>query len=196
MKQVRSRETASGVDTCMKVVDATIRLLDDKGLDDLSVGAICSNAGISRTTFYYHFDDKFDIVQWHYDHVARQNLFETGRTLTWFQAHYRNTFEVLKKKELYLAAFKLRGYQSLFAYAKRQRIDTLKATITEYKNEALDHELEFQIYALAEAEVASMSRWFKEGMPFDLETLCRYLEGIVPLRLHDLLAEPVNPRLY
>ena len=196
MKQARGKDASSSEDTCMKVVDATIRLLGGKGLDELSVGAICAEAGISRTTFYYHFNDKFDIVQWHYDYVAERNLFETGRTLTWFQAHYRNTYAILEKEKLYLAGFELRGYQSLFSYAKRQRIDSLKATITEYKNQPLDRELGFQIFALAEAEVASMSRWFKDGMPFDLETLCHYLEGIVPSRLHDLLAEPVNPRLY
>lgn len=196
MKHEPGKQPVTSVQTCMKVVDATMGIIAGRELGDLSVNEICEAAGISRTTFYYHFDDKFDIVQWHYDYVAEHNLFMTGRTLTWFQAHYRNTFEVLEKEPLYLAAFASRGYQSLFSYSKRRRVETLKETVTDYKLEKLDTELGFQIYALAESEVASISRWFKDGKPFDLETLCKYLDSIVPKRLHDLLAEPVNPRLY
>ncbi len=196
MKPRASHRTALDKDMCMMIVDATSKLVSDSSLEDISVKAICEEAGISRSTFYYHFDDKFDIVQWHYDYVAEHNLFETGRTLTWFQANYRNTYEVLRKEGLYKSAFESKGYQSLFSYSKRRRIETLKETITEYKNEKLDRELGFQIYALAESEVASMARWFKDGQPFDLETLCTYLDGIVPKRLHDLLNDPVSPRLY
>lgn len=196
MKHDVENQPITSIETCMNIVDSTMGIIGNRELSDISVNEICEAADISRTTFYYHFDDKFDIIQWHYDYVAQRNLFLTGRNYTWFQAHYKNTREVLKKRELYLAAFASRGYQSLFSYSKRRRVESLKTTIVEYKKMALDEELGFQIYALADAEVASMSRWFKDGMPFDLETLCKYLEGIVPRRLHDLLADPVDPILY
>ncbi len=196
MKQDLLKQPATSIQTCLRVVDATAELAQTQPFESLTVSAICKAAGISRTSFYYHFDDKFEIVQWHFDFVAENNLFETGRTLTWTQAHYLNTYEVLRKKNLYLAAFESRGYQSLFSYSKRRRMETLKETITEYKHIPLDSELDFQIFALAESEVASISRWFKEGMPLDLKTLCEYLDGIVPKRLHDILADPVDPRLY
>ncbi|MCI8468887.1 MAG: TetR/AcrR family transcriptional regulator [Eggerthellaceae bacterium] len=196
MKRDFAHQPATSVQTCLHVVDATAELALSKPFEALTVSAICKAAGISRTSFYYHFDDKYEVVQWHFDFVAEHNLFETGRTLTWAQAHYLNTHEVLQKRDLYLAAFASRGYQSLFSYSKRRRVETLRETIADYKHLPLDAELDFQIYALAEAEVASVSRWFKDGMPFDLKTLCDYLEGIVPQRLHDTLAEPVNPRLY
>ena len=196
MRLRTDHRSSTGNDMRMAIVDATTKLVVNSSLEDISVKEIREEASISRSTFYYHFNDKFDIVQWHYDYVAEHNLFETGRTLTWFQAHYKNTYEVLRKEGLYKSAFESKGYQSLFSYSKRRRIETLKETVTEYKNEKLDQELGFQIYALAESEVASMSRWFKDGQPFDFETLCRYLDGIVPKRLHDLLDDPVSPRLY
>lgn len=180
----------------MDVVSAAERMLATTDFDSISVSALCSEAGISRTTFYYHFDDKYDVVQWHFEYVAERNLFETGRTLTWFQAHYLNTYEVLAKKDLYVGAFAVRGYQSLFSYSKRRRMETLEETIVDYHHVPLDDELRFQVFAAVEAEVACMSRWFKSGMQLDLKTLCRYLDGIVPKRLHDLLDKPVSPRLY
>lgn len=196
MKQRNPNTISTSTYRCLSIVDATERLLDGRSLDVISVNQICEAAAISRATFYYHFDDKFDVAQWHYDYVAENNLFETGRTLNWFQAVYRNTFEVIKHQNLYQGAFMSRGYQSLFAYSKRRRIESLEETITDYKHVGLDEELTFQIRALAESEVAMMSDWFKRGMPYELERLCRYLDNIVPRRLYLLLNDPVSPRLY
>ena len=97
---------------------------------------------------------------------------------------------ILKYKELYQQAFQGRGYQSLFRYAKRNRVSSLRATLTDYHHIVVDEELEFQIEALSDAEVGAVSRWFKDGMNTDLDRFCTYLEGVVPRRLHDLLDVP------
>ncbi|MCI9129867.1 MAG: TetR/AcrR family transcriptional regulator [Eggerthellaceae bacterium] len=195
MKHENASRARSKNDVASRIIEVTASLAMSRSLEDVSVSDICENAGVSRTTFYYHFKDKFDIVQTHYDAVAENNLFMTGRTLTWRQAHYMNTSEVLRNKGLYQAAFELRGYQSLFSYAKRRRIETLEETIVDFKHARLDEELVFQIYALAEGEVACVGRWFKGDMSLSLDKLCDYLEGIVPKRLHDLLDKPVSPML-
>lgn len=180
----------------MRIVKTTEAMLSEHRFEDMTVKQICDAAGVSRSTFYYHFDDKFDIVQWHYDYVASKYLFETGRTLTWMQALYRNTREVAKMKDLYIGAFSTRGYQSLFSYSKRRRIETLRETLVDYQHVRVDEELELQMFALSEAEVACMSRWFKEGMPYSVEQLCKYLVGIIPRRLYEALDPPVDPELY
>lgn len=195
MKQ-RGDLGGTNVETRLRIARAEADLLSEARFEDLTIDQICKRAKVSRSTFYYHFDDKFDVVQWHYDYVAQRYLAETGRTLTWMQALYRNTHEVLKLRELYLGAFATRGYQSLFSYSKRRRIETLRETLRDYHHVEVDEELEFQLFALAESEVACISRWFKEGMPYDLEQLCLYLVGIVPPRLFSILDNPVDPLKY
>lgn len=37
-------------------------LLDERTLSDISVGDICSAAMVNRTTFYKHYDDKYDLL--------------------------------------------------------------------------------------------------------------------------------------
>ena len=37
----------------------------DKSLDRITVAEICRNAGISRQTFYRHFESKYDIPWWY-----------------------------------------------------------------------------------------------------------------------------------
>jgi len=179
----------------ISIIDATEHLLDSTGFEAISVAQICKAAKISRSTFYYHFKDKFDIVQWHFNYVAEHLLFETGRTLTWYQANYLNTCEVVKRKKLYCGAFECRGYQSLFSYAKRRRIETLKETIVDYRNMPLDEELVFQIECLVEAEVAAVARWFKNGMPYSIERFAQLLDDIIPRRLYNLLNDPIHPAM-
>lgn len=181
--------------TKMAVVNAFESLLGRKSFDDISVGQICKEAGIARATFYYHFKDKYDISQWHYGSVAEKFLFQTGRTLTWLQANYLNTMEFAKHETLYRWCFNMDGYESLFEHAKRRRVETLRETILDYKHEKLDPELGFQIIALADAEVGGVTHWFADGMPYDVKTLCLFLDSIVPRRLYKMLNEPVDPTL-
>lgn len=45
-------------ETKNNIVKATMQLANDKGLDQVSVKAICETAGISKNTFYQYFDNK------------------------------------------------------------------------------------------------------------------------------------------
>ena len=185
----------SGQETKMTIFEAFEQLLCSNGFEGISVSMICKEAGISRATFYYHFKDKFDVSQWHYGLVAETFLFQTGRTLTWLQANYLNTVEFAKHEAVYRECFDMHGYESLFEHAKRRRIETLRETLTDYKHEKLDSELEFQIVALADAEVGGVTHWFEGGMPYSVMDLCLYLDSIVPRRLYHLLNAPIDDSL-
>ena len=154
---------------------------------------MCSTGvtGLIRTHFLKH-SPKWDICQWHYGVIAEHFLFQTGRTLNWFQANFLNTTAFAEHDTLYRWGLGMEGYQSLFEHAKRRRIQTLRETIVDYKHEKLDPELEFQIVALADAEVGGVTHWFVGNMPYSIETLCRYLDDAVPRRLYNMLNEPAD----
>lgn len=40
------------------------RLMERKSIDKIRVSEICAEAEIARPTFYYHFQDKYDLVAW------------------------------------------------------------------------------------------------------------------------------------
>ena len=184
-----------GYETQLVVFEAFERLLQSNDFDNISVSMICKEAGVSRSTFYYHFKDKFDISRWYYGLVAETYLFQTGRTLSWLQANFLTTLEFAKHETVYRECFDMNGYESLFEHAKRRRIETLRETIVVHKREKLDAELEFQVVALADAEVGGVTHWFKGGMPYSVMELCLYLDTIVPRRLYDLLNDPIDETL-
>lgn len=47
-------------------------LMRDKPIEKIRITEICRLAGIERSTFYYHFVDKYDLVAWIFYHSAFQ----------------------------------------------------------------------------------------------------------------------------
>jgi AcrR family transcriptional regulator len=46
------------------IADALRRLLARKPIEQVRVTEICREADVSRPTFYYHFEDKYDLMAW------------------------------------------------------------------------------------------------------------------------------------
>ena len=46
------------------IADTMKKLLAKKKLEEIRVTELCRTAGIERPTFYYHFQDKYDLVAW------------------------------------------------------------------------------------------------------------------------------------
>ncbi|MBP3850950.1 MAG: TetR family transcriptional regulator [Erysipelotrichaceae bacterium] len=54
--------------TKLLIADAIRELMKHQPLDKIRTSDICSLAHIQRTTFYYHFKDKYDLVAWVFFH--------------------------------------------------------------------------------------------------------------------------------
>lgn len=52
------------------IADIMKRLMKSKSIDKIRITQICSEAEIERSTFYYHFKDKYDLVAWIFFHDA------------------------------------------------------------------------------------------------------------------------------
>ncbi|MBQ6934433.1 MAG: TetR/AcrR family transcriptional regulator C-terminal domain-containing protein [Clostridia bacterium] len=58
-------------------------LLNEKPFAKISVGDICQRCGMNRKSFYYHFRDKYDLVNWIFDYefdiYPKLNTAEKGK---------------------------------------------------------------------------------------------------------------------
>ena len=52
-------------DTTKRALEESLKhMLLKKPLDKISISDITNDCGISRMTFYYHFKDIYDLVEW------------------------------------------------------------------------------------------------------------------------------------
>ncbi len=76
-------------------------LLLQKPLDKITISDITDGCGISRMTFYYHFKDIYDLVEWSCFEDARKALQENKTYETWQQG-YLQIFEEVKKNKAFI----------------------------------------------------------------------------------------------
>lgn len=163
----------------------------DKSLDQITVSTICENAGISRQTFYRHFDSKYSLHWWWPMHVHRFYLAEVGRTLSW-ETGYRHHLELLclerdyfKIATQYTASFSpTRGIMPHF------RKCAILETLQDYQGLEVDEDLMFCIESWVRTETDVLTDWFRlDSTPDPLEG-ARKLVAIMPKALFDAMNTP------
>ena len=63
-----------------QIADTLLQLLEKKSLEKITVKELVTICGISRQTFYYHFEDVLDVVDWWTRQGAQYLLEESMRT--------------------------------------------------------------------------------------------------------------------
>ncbi len=87
--------TSASERTKRKIAQAFESVLKVKPFEKIIVSDITSKCGISRQTFYNHFLDKYDLVNWIYQQLLHATTRRIGIDLTWEQA-VRSKLEIMK----------------------------------------------------------------------------------------------------
>ncbi len=174
-----------------RLIDALCALLDERSMESISVGDICSKAGVSRQTFYRHFQTKQEIAITFLSREANKSFFRLGRDLNWHDSfvsvinlygEYDNYGLKMLTPEMMKEAF-------------RVRVETLESTITDYRGLELTEELHFQVVFFARAEAEFLDKYFIRRDAFSLsrlpvDRLADLLESCVPEPLHSIIQLP------
>ena len=88
--------------TTKRAIEASLKhLLLKKPLDKITINDIAEDCGISRMTFYYHFQDIYDLVEWSCIEDARRALEEKKTHDTW-QEGFLNIFDEVRKNKPFI----------------------------------------------------------------------------------------------
>ena len=170
------------------LVKALKELLNETTLDHITVKEIVDRAGVSRQTFYYHFDDIYQMLDWAFQNALDQ-LFEMPAK-DW---HDRLTKEIAYLKENRVLAMNV--YRSLGAEYFGKGLDrAMRPLIQEALQDvkypiSLDKEQEevaisFFIYGAS----GMIIKWLHEEIPDHLEEMID--------RIHNLLILHKNHKIF
>lgn len=177
----------------LSVVSVMDELCADTPFTKLTVTAICDAAGISRTSFYRLFEDKYEATNWFVHAVSRIGHVQTGRTLSWHDASVATLSGLVLMKNLLASTAGCDGYNSSENTGIRLRTSSLTQTAARRLGREPDEELGFQICFFARSEVPMVREWYRETDARPVEAMARIVESCVPPRLHDLLQLPDDP---
>lgn len=143
-------------------------LLEKKPLSKISVKDITEYCNISRNTFYYHFRDKYELINWIFytDMLENVNSFNDPSKLT---NSFVNVCKCLyANRKFYLACFQYIGQNSLYEYLNEFYYELWRINIdvryTESGFKLTETELHLMAKMKAHSLVGIISDWVKDGM--------------------------------
>ena len=175
----------------IRIFQALVSLLKTNEFDDVTVKQICKMANVGKTTFYSHYQDKYDIIQQFTSIFFDMGVAQIGRTLTWEQGHIISTTGYLQFCDILKKAFSSKDYNGLQLYSPRRRERNIYRTLEKYKKVELTKLLQAQTVALAAGETVLFSRYIIEEKDPNVDDFVKILVSIVPKQLYDLLEEPI-----
>lgn len=93
-------------------------LLSARPFSEITVGDICAHCGLSRKTLYYHFEDKYALVNWVFHTELIQPL-EARRFDDFWQMLEMVANYMHQNRMFYHHAFKMRGTDRFWDYFSR-----------------------------------------------------------------------------
>lgn len=154
------------------------RLMRQKPFEKISVSDICSDCGINRKSFYYHFRDKYDLVNW---------IFYVGFMTELDVSHYENGWELLeeackyfyRERVFYRAALQIEGQNSFKDYL----IETAEPVARFFTQDILaeSEDSAFDIAFLSDALLTGIVRWLSGGYDheMDAEEFLGHIKGLI-----------------
>lgn len=125
----------------------------------ISVGDICNMCEMNRKSFYYHFKDKYDLINWIYT-----SEFVVGLQNKIYDSEW-NILEDLcdyfyENRDFYRKALQIEGQNSFYDYFR----DVLKTVFTEYIKDVFENceNSEFYVTFYSDAFVVSIVRWISD----------------------------------
>ena len=168
------------IDMKKTIAEAASSLLFEKRVKKLTVKDIVEECHITRQAFYYHFEDKFDLVNWYFQSGATQFLVTRGHYASWSTLLTDLEEYLLQNKTFYVNALAYTGQNCLQEYVFHYLSVMFGQRLLSLVPSATERDCQFTGNFLSGAMVGLLLPWVRNGMPplnqadldHGLRTLC------------------------
>lgn len=166
------------------------KLLQNKKIDKITIADLTTDCGISRMSFYYHFKDIYDLVEWICEEDGRRIL-QGKKTYDTWQEGMSQIFEaVLENRHFILNVYsavsreKIENYLYKLTYALIAGVVEEKSNGTALKETDKIFIAEFYKYGF----VGVMLDWIARGMKDDYKEIVEKMS----ITLHGNIANSIH----
>lgn len=180
-------------DVKLLLAESFKELVLEKPLEKITIKEITDRSGVIRVTFYNHFQDKYELLEW----ICREEIVNPIRILLWNKMEREAlTFmftSILKNREFYGNVAKLEGQNSFESIVRTCIMEIVKDYIQDHKNgnkgkySWLTPEWVAQYYS--QNMVFILMSWIRDGMrvsPADMVDMYEYVAN------HSMMDLPIE----
>lgn len=157
------------------------KLLSKTTLDNITIQDITNDAEVSRKTFYYHFQDIYDLVEWTCIEDTEKVLKENRTYDTW-QEGFLAVFALAKKDKVFIDnIYRSVSFEMLEQYLYRLVYPLLKNVVDEKSKRfsVHDEDKEYIAHFYKYAFVGVLLDWVRHDMSESPESIVEKVSKIV-----------------
>lgn len=174
------------------------KLLLQKTLDKITVKDVVEDCGVNRQTFYYHFQDIYDLLSWLFVQEAEKTLKENRTHDTWKIGLLQGLYYIREHKKLIVNAYHSVARENLERYLYTVTFDLMMYVIEEeavgFKVDKEDKKFIADFYKYA--FVGLVLEWIREGMKEEPEKIVSQLGKLIDGNFKKDLAKFEKGRFY
>ena len=146
-----------------------LRMAEEKPLEDITVSELAKECGVSRGTFYNHFFDIYDLINWMFevDIVEPLQEYIASHDTSWLGITQQCLERMYEHRNFYCQAVRYTGQNNLQDYMRKRNLDSWKLLIKGYMGETKSFDpdlLDFYERFTADAVANMVIEWAKRGM--------------------------------
>lgn len=169
-------------DLTKKALSASLKtLLLKKPLNEITVGDITVDCGVNRQTFYYHFNNIPELIEWTCVNDADKILAEKRHYDNWEEGFHRIFMLLLEDRAFVMNVYHSVSLRVLLRYMERLVFPLLYSVVEEQARglEVKKEEKDFIASFYTSSFVGLVLKWVEEGMNKDPKDIIRHLSPIV-----------------
>ena len=165
-----------------RALEASLKnLLLQKPLNKITINDITEDCGINRMTFYYHFKDIYDLVEWACLEDATKALEGKKTADTWQQGFLQIFYAVRKNKPFIMNVYHCVSREQVEKYLQ-PLVDHLLLDIIQEKSGEMtvrDEDKQFIAQIYSYIFIGLMLDWIKEDMREDPQNIVDRLAKLI-----------------
>lgn len=170
-----------------KLAASIKKLMDSNSLEHITVKDIVKDAEVSRQTFYRHFIDKYDLVNWYFDILAGECFDQMGVSHTMREGLIYKFDFIRKEKRFFIQAFKSSDYNSIKQHDYNYILEFYTNIITRRTGATLSDDIQFLLELYCHGSISMTVDWAVKGMKKSSKDLADCLIDALPVKIAQLL---------
>jgi len=169
--------------TTKELLAASImELARTKTVEKITVKEIVQNCGLTSTTFYHYFQDKYQLLAWIYNRKSEALFAEKNVIYTWPQLLRALCAPLLEHPSFFANVLKnTAGNDSFLEKATKYVLTLLNNRIKEDNGGMeLPSDIRFYLRFYLRAVSETIAEWFLEGEPIPLDELVSLMDAAMP----------------
>ena len=168
--------------TTKKAFAASLKkLLSQKPLDKIKISDITNDCAVNRQTFYYHFKDIYDLLEWVYTNEATRALGDKKTYDTWQEGFYEIFEYILENKSFVINTYNSVSREYLERYLYNETYYLLLGVVEEKSKDmcVMDKDKSFIADFYKFAFVGLVIDWIKKGMREEPRDIIKRLNTLI-----------------